>query len=376
MRINIVSPEFPPDIGGVETYAYEFTKELARRGHEVTVFTRRHPQGEASLAGVVVRPVLTLRRNLDRKTLARYSAEVWHVMNAAYAWLALEGKPTVVSVYGNDFLRPHIPMAQFDPRGIPFFWQLSKTSPAWLKPFWLWRTRRLFERALPRAKQIIAISRYTEKAFLDRYPACRGKTSVGFLGVAEAFFSVEHHVNRDNTPRLLTVCRLSEPRKNVDRVIRALATLKDGHDFRYTVIGDGHRRPQLERLAKELGLQDRIRFTGRVGDAELLRAYSEADLFVLTSSVLPGSHEGFGIVYLEAAASGVPSLAARLAGAAEAVADGVSGMFVENPTEDAIAAALKRFLEGAMTFDRNACRDFARRFSWQGIVDHALRHYA
>jgi phosphatidylinositol alpha-1,6-mannosyltransferase len=282
MRINIVSPEFPPDIGGVETYAYEFTKELARRGHEVTVFTRRHPQGEASLPGVVVRPVLTLRRNLDRKTLARHSADIWHVMNAAYAWLALEGKTTVVSVHGNDFLRPHIPIAQYSPRGTPVLWQISHLSPAWLKPFWLWRTRRLFERALPRARQIIAISRYTEKAFLDRYPACRGKTSVGFLGVGEAFFSVEHHARQDGTPRLLTVCRLSEPRKNVDRVIRALATLRNGHDFRYTVIGDGHRRPQLERLAQELGLQDRIRFTGRVGEAELLQAYSEADLFVLT----------------------------------------------------------------------------------------------
>ena len=42
MRIAIVSPEFPPDIGGVETYAFEYVKELASRGHEVTVFTVRH----------------------------------------------------------------------------------------------------------------------------------------------------------------------------------------------------------------------------------------------------------------------------------------------------------------------------------------------
>ena len=58
MHIAIVSPEFPPDIGGVETYAREFVTELARRGHDVTVFTVRHPQGEVALPGVRIEPVL------------------------------------------------------------------------------------------------------------------------------------------------------------------------------------------------------------------------------------------------------------------------------------------------------------------------------
>ena len=48
MRVAIVSPEFPPDIGGVETYAWEYARELARRNHEVTVFTVRHPEGEVT----------------------------------------------------------------------------------------------------------------------------------------------------------------------------------------------------------------------------------------------------------------------------------------------------------------------------------------
>ena len=56
MRIAIVSPEFPPDIGGVETYAFEYVKELASRGHEVTVFTVRHARGEADLPGARIEP--------------------------------------------------------------------------------------------------------------------------------------------------------------------------------------------------------------------------------------------------------------------------------------------------------------------------------
>ena len=69
MRIAIVSPEFPPDIGGIETYAWEFTRELATRGHQVTVFTRRHVEREADLPGVNIRPVLRLRRSLDSAAL-------------------------------------------------------------------------------------------------------------------------------------------------------------------------------------------------------------------------------------------------------------------------------------------------------------------
>lgn len=97
--------------------------------------------------------------------------------------------------------------------------------------------------------------------------------------------------------------------------------------------------------------------------------YGSADLFVLTASIVPGSHEGFGIVYLEAAASGVPSLAARLAGAAEAVAEGRSGFFVDTPDVAAIRESLARFLAGEIRFNADACRDFAHGFDWKRIAD-------
>ena len=96
---------------------------------------------------------------------------------------------------------------------------------------------------------------------------------------------------------------------------------------------------------------------------------------VLASSIISGSHEGFGIVYLEAAASGVPSLAARLAGAAEAIDEGRSGMYVEEPTVEALAGALDKFLDGRSQFDAESCRDFARRFTWAKVVDHCLPYY-
>jgi phosphatidyl-myo-inositol dimannoside synthase len=375
MRVAIVSPEFPPDIGGVETYAFEYVRELARRGHRVTVFTVRHPRGEAELPGVTVAPVLRLSRAADRETFAAHSSDAWHALNAAYAWVTSERRQGVVSVYGNDFLRPYYPVAQPDWRHYPLAWRWSNVVSSALRPVLFGLTRPLVRRALARAPHIVACSRYTERTLLEMIPECRGRTSVGFVGVGEHFFDVAWQPGVDATPRLLTVCRLSESRKNVDRVLHALARLKDRHVFRYTVVGDGHDRPRLERLANELHLEQRVRFTGFVSRDDLLYLYAHSDLMVLASSIVPGSHEGFGIVYLEAAASGVPSLAARLAGAAEAIDEGRSGMYVEEPTVDALVDRLRRFFEGEFRFDPAGCRAFARRFAWASVVDHSLQYY-
>jgi phosphatidylinositol alpha-1,6-mannosyltransferase len=375
MRIAIVSPEFPPDIGGVETYAFEYVKELASRGHQVTVFTVRHSRGEADLRGVRIEPVLTLCRAIDKETFARFSADVWHALNAAYAWILHEQPNGLVSVYGNDFLRPYYPIAQPDLRRFPLAWRWSDTVSRRLRPLWLRLTAPVVRRSLARARHIVANSRFTERVLLERIPACRGRTSVGFVGVGAHFFDVAWQPAADGIPRLLTVSRLSEARKNVDRVLHALSRLKDRHDFRYVVVGDGHDRARLERLADDLHLAQRVRFTGFVSREKLLDIYAHSDLMVLASGVTRDSHEGFGIVYLEAAASGVPSLAARLAGAAEAVDEGSSGMYVEEPTVDAITDALARFLGGQIRFDPEACRNFARRFTWARVVDHSLKYY-
>jgi len=111
----------------------------------------------------------------------------------------------------------------------------------------------------------------------------------------------------------VTVCRLAERRKNVDLVLHALSELKDRYRFTYTLVGDGATRESLQRLTNELGLGGVVRIAGRVSQEELVQQLVSADLFILTSSTLPSSHEGFGIAYLEANAAGAPVLAARLA---------------------------------------------------------------
>jgi glycosyltransferase involved in cell wall biosynthesis len=375
MHVAIVAPEFPPEFGGMQTYACEFALELARRGNRVTVLTRSHPDGEASLPGIDVVPALQLRRNLDRHLVRAHVADVWHVMNASYAWVGLETSPVVASVHGNDFLRPYLPVDRPDLGMLPVIWRSTRWRYAIENAVGQWMTRRLVGQALPRLLHIFTNSRYTERALLQAYPACRGLTSAAMVGVSQSYFAAPLAQARSGAPKFITVCRLAERRKNVDAVLRARSTLKHRHTFSYVVVGDGPLRPDFETLAAELGLRDRVQFAGYVATDELRRLLGESDLFVLPSSIQRDSHEGFGIAYLEANACGTPVLAARLAGAVEAVDEGRSGFFVERPEPDAIAKALDRFLTYEIAFDRAVCRTFAARFTWDKVVDHSLGYY-
>jgi len=370
LRIGLVTSEFPPDLGGVETYAWQLARELGRRQDlQVTVYAPPKSATVTPPPGVTIKPILTSCRGLDWPRLKHEPIDIWHALSAAHAWIAEEGRPVVVSVHGNDFLAPY-PLTARPALALPGLHALRPVLWRRLRPLWRRATRKMLARALPRAAAIIANSRYTAEVLLQLHPACADKTHIAWVGVDPVFFDVAR-VPKNTVPQLLTVCRLSEQRKNVDLVLRALSGLQEQFEFEYAIAGEGTLRAELEHLAETLGLGARVRFAGRVSDAALRDLYANADLFVLAASIVPGSHEGFGIVYLEAAASGVPSLAARLAGAAEAVAEGRSGFFVDVPDVASVSAALARYLSGAIRFDAVACRDFARGFSWAHVADVA-----
>lgn len=375
MHIGVVAPEYPPELGGMQTYAIEFARALVARGHTVTVFTRFGTEGGPAVPGVTVRRVLRERRHVDRAILATPGIDAWHVMNACYAWVAAEASPVVISVHGNDFLDPYLAVERPPLGRIPFFWKSDSLRPRLEYALARSLTRRSVVRNLPHARAILANSRFTADALLARVPACRGKVIPAMVGVSPEFFEAQAEPRPHPDPELVTVCRLDERRKNIDRVLRALAQLAPRYAFRYRIVGEGARRAELQALAVELGIADRVEFTGRLSFETLRTALARADLFVLAASIESGSHEGFGIAYIEANATGTPVLAARLAGAAEAVDEGKSGLFVDDTEVSSLADALERVLSGALHFDPEACRAFARRFSWDSVVEQALPFY-
>lgn len=140
---------------------------------------------------------------------------------------------------------------------------------------------------------------------------------------------------------LLTIARLVA-RKGVDQVLRALANI--GHqlpeDWLYVIAGQGPELDALKNLSHQLGLSDRIRFLGFVADEKIPKLYGAADLFVQTNRTIQGDTEGFGIVYLEANACGLPVIGGTAGGTADAIEDGVSGIRVDGDNLVEIQEAL------------------------------------
>ena len=374
----MVAYEFPPDLGGVETYSWGLAGALAEAGIEVTLYTRRDRPSLPCPPGTRRKAVLSGRRQTDLPLLRAESVDVWHPTNAAYAWLALEdSRPVVVSVHGNDFLKPYILSERHDLSSVPVLWRWKSPLHRMLRPRARKATLRLLSRALPRCRCILANSRYTESVLLEKIPTCRGLTRVAGVGVSDKFLSWSPPAGLERQPnQLITIARLSEPRKNVDLVLRSLAKLGDLYDWRYNVIGEGPDRRRLEALAHELGIAGRVRFLGSVDDETLRVELASAGLMVLVSSVLPGSHEGFGIVYLEANACGTPVLAARVGGAVEAVNEGHSGFFLERLDEEALGEALRSHLGGQRRFDEAECRGWAENFRWSRVAETAIASYS
>jgi phosphatidylinositol alpha-1,6-mannosyltransferase len=152
--------------------------------------------------------------------------------------------------------------------------------------------------------------------------------------------------DRQHARVLLTVGHLTD-RKGQDLVIRALPQiLKDAPDVVYLIVGDGPNRGDLERLANDVGVRGNVQFAGELPTEFLADAYAQCDVFVMPSRVIPEQCqvEGFGIVYLEAAACGKPVVGGKSGGVGDAVADGKTGILVSPDDPRELAAALSRLL--------------------------------
>jgi glycosyltransferase involved in cell wall biosynthesis len=171
-----------------------------------------------------------------------------------------------------------------------------------------------------------------------------------------------------------------EPRKQVDVLLRAVASIRERvSTSRLLVVGSGEsagdqdQTAQLQRLTDELGLREVVHFTGRLGEDALLDAYAAADVFAL-----PSSSEAQGIVALEAMACGLTVVASRVGGLRGTIEDGRTGFLVPSGDVAAMADRLAAVLADASV--REAVGDAARReveahFSWKRTVEQTLEVY-
>jgi glycosyltransferase involved in cell wall biosynthesis len=170
---------------------------------------------------------------------------------------------------------------------------------------------------------------------------------------------------------LMTVARLwsGDIYKGVDVTLRALPSIAQViPDVKYLVIGRGDDQPRLAKLAIELGVSDRVIFAGFVPTQDLVKHYRLADAYVMPSQ------EGFGIVYLEAMACGLPVLAGDADGSADPLQDGQLGWHVPHRNSTAVAQACITILQERAAYLQHQQCD--RRCDSKWLRQQVLAHFS
>jgi len=364
MKIGIIASEFPPIIGGMQNVAFQLAENFRNYGHDVHLFTR---ENATHIANLTMYNFLTGNLLEDLPNLRKFAMDVWIAINFSYCTLSRYKRNVFICVHGNDFLKPWV-RYKFNFFNRHFLWRFQERLELTIFRLISW-----FD--LKRVNGIFPNSQFTKQRFLNLFPHLAGKVKVITPGVDDFFFSKPARKKNVETFNLLSVCRLRHRRKNIETIINALSELRNLHSFKYYVIGDGQLKSELENLVKEKEMEENVFILGTVSKKQLLDYYHNSHLFVLIPKTELADVEGFGIVYLEANASGVPVLASRGNGSADAVKNGISGYFVDYPGVNECKQAIKDFFVGKVVFDQTAVIRHARTFLWKDIAKKFLDEF-
>lgn len=229
--------------------------------------------------------------------------------------------------------------------------------------------------------RMIANSRYTAR-IVNRYVADERVRVINpgvdlslFAGAEDAGLRWRRDEKYEDRIVVATVGRL-DPRKNQAAVINAVADLAPRFpQLVYVVAGAGRTSDQLKALARSRGVEDKIVFPGAVSSALKLAIFGGCDIFAMPAVRDGPDVEGFGMVFLEAAACGKPTIAGREGGQPDAVADGQTGLIVEGDNPAAVTAALERLVADSALRRRmgQAGRIHAQQFDWPAVVQRTVK---
>lgn len=205
---------------------------------------------------------------------------------------------------------------------------------------------------LQRADWLLSNSDYTRDTLVDLIGVRPERIAVVYPTVDEKRFRPELPCEdlrnsiglRPGNQLILSVGRLQR-RKGFDNVIRALKVLRQqGYDAHYALIGIGEDLEHLRKVARDTGVQEYVHFLGHVSYEDLPRWYSACNIFAMPNRDIDGDTEGFGLVFLEVAASGKPAVAGLAGGTGSAVVDGVTGLRINGENLNEIVQALSHIL--------------------------------
>jgi phosphatidylinositol alpha-1,6-mannosyltransferase len=365
----IVTQCFYPDVGGIETLMTALADNCAAAGRPVTVLAERvrnRPPAPPPAKPYAIerfggpRPWRRWRKRArlaailkDRSArLAGIFADSWKSVEALPSPC---GVPVSVLAHGMEY---------------PLHASAGK--------------KRRIAAALARCNAVIANSHYTAKLVLPYLGERPDKLQIVHPAIdpmpipsADALKAIRDRIGGGD-PVIATMARL-EPRKGIDATIRALPAILQRHPgCRYAVGGSGADRGRLEALAASLNVRQAVVFLGRVSDEEKAALLAIADVYAMPVRREGPSVEGFGMGYLEAAWFGVPALAGRDGGAADAVLDGETGLVCDGANQDEVDGSLLSLLGDAALRKRlgiAAQERVKRELTWSVAIQRFLETF-
>mgnify|MGYP001481042911 FL=1 len=362
MRHLLVTNDYPPKVGGIQSYLWEIYRRLPQ--DKVVVYTTPHPDSESFDQKQTHKIIRSKQRVLlPTRQVANQIRSLAEVENI-------------------DFIMydPAVPIGILGPKiGIPYGVILHGAEVT--IPGRVPIARSLIANVLQHAKLVVTAGDYSTKeairAAKQNLPVCVIPPGVDidrFKPLDEqARSTIRERFNfKDDDEVILTLSRLV-PRKGMDVLISATSELiKTRPRVHLLIAGTGRDLRRLKALAQSTNAP--VTFLGFVSDDEVAELYGMADVFGMICRVRWGGleQEGFGIVFLEAAACGVPQIAGRSGGADEAVLEGETGFVVDNPTDsNAVKQALEKLLTDSETrqeMGRNSRARAEKEFSYDYLA--------
>jgi phosphatidylinositol alpha-1,6-mannosyltransferase len=366
MRLLFAASEFPPGPGGIGTQADQIARQLSALGWEVRVIAPQDYATEEDIAGFDAQlPYRLLRIGARPGSVERFFRRVWMISRESRRW-----HPDVLLASGQRTVWLAALLTRFHKRRLAVIVHGSELgspgSPGRILSRW----------AIGQAEGVIAVSEFTRRQMLDAgiSPA---RCEVIPNGADPDLFK-PCPAKRIEAPNLLTVGHVSL-RKGQDVVVQALPViLRRVPDTQYTVAGLPTEAGALIGLAMQLGVADHVHILGRVYSATLVDLYNRCDVFVLTSrATSTGDIEGYGIVVVEAALCGKPSVVTADTGLVEAIVDGETGLAVPQDDPEAAAEAILSLLtdhEKRLSMGRAARKRAIGEQTWakRALVYHAF----
>ena len=360
--VFLITHEFYPVRGGIATFTEEIARATAKLGYDVEVWAQSAPPAAEKSDWPFRLRRLPLKGSHDLWCQVRLARElIRHRRNLRHATVYLPEPGPMMTMMLLQFFHA------FRPRRLVLTFHGSEILRFAESPI----RRMLARKLIGHASRISTLSNYTQELLLSHFPEAADKI---FLtpGALRSDFAVvpPRPAKAKKKIVVLTVGRL-HPRKGQLFTLQALQMLPaaDRERLEYWIVG-GQSKGNYETALRTSAAQCpdlAVRFFGNIPDEELSALYDRADIFAMTSVNHGHSIEGFGLVYLEAAAHGLPVVAHDVGGVSEAVVDDVTGLIVPPHRPAQLAAAFEKLIHDAPLRHRLgfAGRDWAARNCWK-----------